>query len=144
MHRYFINTIMLLLLATAVLSCSPGMAFDMMEEADSIGRQFPVEISGHVTDIDTGEALEEIRITVHANKDGETFQTKTVYTGNDGKFSIVLQFDSYATTIVAIADDLNGKYAASKHEILVSWNEIYSVEGVFRINGCDFHLKKNE
>ncbi len=142
MHRYLLNILLLLLSATAVLSCSAS--FDMnMNEIGSAGKLFPIEISGQATDIDTGEAIEDIRITVHANENGNTFLTKTTYTGNDGKFSLSLSFENYATTFVAIADDLNGIYESGTHEMLVSWNAVYNIDqGMFIIKGCDFLLKK--
>ncbi len=143
MKRVIINIISLLLLTTAVLSCSAGLAFDVDDPGMAAPKMFPIEITGEVRDIDTGEALEDIRITVHANEEGETFMTKTTYTGNDGKFSITLAFDNYATTLVAIADDQKGVYESSIHEMLVSWNAVYNIDkGVFIIKGCDFMLKK--
>ncbi len=146
--RNIIHIIILLLSSTAVLSCTAEIAFDnsVMASGDRYdgSQAFPIVITGTVTDADTGKTLEDIRITATAKDEkGNELLTQKAYTGNDGKFTLRLSFEHDKTTIVAVADDQSGTYAGSTHEMMVSGNSIYNIEeGVFYINGCDFHLKK--
>ncbi len=139
--RNIIHTFILLLSATAVLSCSA--AFDIESSYDA---GYPLEISGTVTDADTGAPLEEIRINVQAIHQETVLHTKTVYTGDNGKFTVFLAFDNFEdpTIFVATAGDKDGKYRTGRHEMIISRNAVYNIDkGVFYIS-CDFHLQKAE
>ncbi len=150
MRNVIQHIIILLLSATAVLSCTAELAFndsamapDDRYESDH-ANGYPIVITGTATDADTGKPIEDIRITATAKDDkGNELLTQKAYTGNDGKFTLRLSFEHSKTTIVAVADDQSGTYASSTHEMMVSGNSIYNIEeGVFYINGCDFHLRK--
>ncbi len=146
MRNVIINIFMLLLSATAVLSCSVGI---MNEPAMNPGamEQY-ITVTGSASDIETGSPIEEIKITLHASEnfaDGQSFLTyKSSYTDNNGKFSINMGPFTSATSFTLSAEDPNGIYERATHDIpLVTWDFDYNIsEGTFFVNGCDFHLKK--
>ncbi len=151
--KNIINTLMLLLFATAVLSCSVNMAYDRdpapeLPESDYAG--FQIMVTGTVADRDSSPAtpLEEIRITLKATENSNDGQpkvsTKTAYTDNKGKFTINMSGFLNPTAFTVTAEDMKGIYETGTHNIpLVTWENNYNMYGAtFFVNGCDFHLKK--
>ncbi len=132
----------LLLFATAVLSCS-------VKDFDKIpGEELSITVTGTASDIDTGLPVEEIKITLHSSEDvvenDKVISEKSVYTDNDGKFTIMMSGFSEPSSFTITAEDSNGIYESDIHEIpLVTWESEYNVSGgMFFVNGCDFYLKK--
>ncbi len=149
--RKFTHIILLLLLATAVLSCSVGLSFEMdMNPPENHGNPFSLTVSGTASDVSTSLPLEEIKITLHAaepvSENDEYIYKTSAYTNNKGKFSIKMDGFTHPTSFYITAEDPNGIYDSAKHEIpLVSWDSNYNMsDNVFFINGCDFFLKKSE
>ncbi len=146
MRYVIINIFMLLLSATAVLSCSVGMLNE--PEMNPGPMEQYITVTGSASDIETGEPIEEVKITLHAAEkftDDSSFLTyKTTYTDNSGNFSINMGPFMSAASFTISAEDPNGVYENATHEIpLVTWDFDYNIsEGTFFVNGCDFHLKK--
>ncbi len=135
---------MLLLFATAVLSCSVIMNDAMAPGTDELS----VTVTGTASDIVSGVPIEEIKIILHCSDEvvekDEPIIEKSAYTDDSGKYSIRMSGFSKPVSFLVIAEDPNGVYEPSVLEIpLVDWDSDYSVEnGTFFVNGCDFHLKK--
>ncbi len=140
MRKYIIHILMLLLSATAVLSCDVGMNHDM----NMNGGAHTITVIGTASDIDTGKAIEEIKITLNASEEGNNPANKSAYTDNQGKYTISMSGFTKPAKFTITAEDPKGIYGSSTHEIsLVKWDFTYSSEdGNFFVNGEDFYLKK--
>ncbi len=129
---------LLLLCATAALSCSAGLEFDMSDA--KIERS--ITVIGTASDIDTKKPIEEIKVTLHpAHSD---IESKSSYTDNQGKFTITIDGFTKPTSFTISAEDPKGIYESSTHEIsLVTWDLNYSSpDGNFFVNEEHFYLKK--
>lgn len=138
------NIFILLLLSTAVLSCS----MEIMGENQVSDEELEILISGTASDIQTGEPLEEIKITLHAaefgGKDNVNLVSKTTYTDNTGKYSVSAKGFTYITTCLVTAEDLNGVYSDSSQEIMVTWTAPNMQGNTFFVNEINFYLERNE
>ncbi len=143
-----IHMFILLLFSTAVLSCSAEMLFDgdmaAPGAADEAG--FSLNVSGTVSDTDSRQPLEDMKITVTAreNASDEKITTKTGYTDNLGRYIIQIGGFRSPTSFSIKVEDPTDVYKTFEHYIpMVSWNSDYNMENnVFYINECDFFLKK--
>ncbi len=110
----------------------------------SEGLYFQMAISGRVSDLETGEGLPYMKIVVETyQNDNEAYPPKTAYTNDQGDFTV--RFDGYKrpTSVIATAIDSDSLYIPDRREILISWNDKYNIhDGVYRLNGCDFYMKK--
>lgn len=151
MKKHLINIVILLLSATAVLSCSvinaePGSP-DIVPDADGT---WGLVISGTASDKNEAFPLEEMKITLHTaaiSEDAEeVLFTKTVYTDNRGGFTLEARGFTTPISCIIKAEDPNGIYASHTHEIpLITWDSSYNMmAGVYYINDCDFYLEKAE
>ncbi len=144
--RDIIHTFMLLLFATAVLSCDAGI----LKEASTTPTEdgYSITVTGTASDIESKLPIEEIRITLKAMEqaaDGKTRESEmSAYTDNSGKFAIVMSGFRSPTSFTIYAEDPQNIYQKATHEIpLVTWGYDYSYSGgTFFVNGCDFHLKR--
>ncbi len=145
MKKHIINILMLLLSATAVLSCSAGLAFDQVNPSQDSEMYFSLSISGSVTDIESGLPLEDMHITIYANQGEDNIYEKTAYTDNKGKFTIAWDGYRKPTSITAVAEDSKNVYSPGRHEMLISWDKNYNyIDGVFYIHDCNFYLQKKQ
>lgn len=150
-HILILNTMILLLVSTAVLSCSKA-ANDIEDIQCSTrpGEPYSLVISGSASDKDSSLPLEEIKITLTAvekpAKGRETSLEKTSYTGSNGLFTLKADGFRNPVSIVLTAEDPNGRYKTATHEIpLITWDSSYNMDGnSFFINECNFYLEKNE
>ncbi len=145
MYKHILKIFILLLSATAVLSCSAGP----MDMNDISGKERSITITGTASDIDTGRPIQDIRLTMYAlenDEDDNKFSTENTSTDNSGKFIIKMTGFKNPTSFMIRAEDPNGIYETGTHEIpLVKWSSSYNVShGTFYVNGCDFHLKRAE
>ncbi len=134
---------MLLLFATAVLSC------EHMDEVSPPGSDnLSVTVTGTVSDKETKRPVEEIRITLHSSdeiiENGKVISSKTVYSDNDGTFTVIMGGYSNPVSFIVMAEDPNGVYESVEIKLpLVTWESDYNVsDGMFYVNGCNFHLEK--
>lgn len=146
MNKLILNTLILLLASTAVLSCSHVyMDAEMPADADAL---LELSVSGTASDISTGQPLEEIKITIHAAEQPDGSETnlisKTAYTDNSGKFTISADGFRNQTTCMIIAEDPDGIYEDAIQEIKISWSSTSMLGNVFYVNDCDFYLEKKK
>ena len=145
MKRFISNIIILLLASTAVLSCSLNM--DIINDMTNADRDtYMLVVTGTASDLNTGEPIEEIKISLHAAEHGGsgegTLVSKTTYTDNSGRFSISAEGFKSETTCLITAEDPNGKYNKASQEINITWSNINMVDGTFYVNDCSFYLEK--
>lgn len=146
MRRHILNILILLLASTAVLSCSAGM----VNELESIKGQtgYKLVISGSVSDMESSEPLEDIRIVMRSVERTDEANPKefshTAYTDNKGTFTINIGGFSSPISVVLEAEDPNDMYKPARHEIpLITWDSDYNMDrGTFFINDCNFYLEK--
>ncbi|MBO5499593.1 MAG: hypothetical protein J5990_09395 [Bacteroidales bacterium] len=144
MKQFVINTIMLLSLAMAALSCS--MAPLDPGRYDGI---YTVVVSGAVSDKESTLPLEGIKITLNASEPfqiRETIRTMTVYTDNRGRFTLTAEGFTEKIFCTLTAEDVNSEYESVKQELNISWNGSSFDEhtGTFYVNDCDFYLEKKD
>lgn len=137
MHRLLkIFTFWLLSLA-AFCSCSKGP--EMTEGGIIV-------ISGTISDMDTKQPLEGVKILFTAYDSDEDFTLpvteQNVYTDSKGSYSIMASGFSTPVTCV-IVTEAEG-YAAVRKEVFVNWEgtSFDRVSNSFFVNECDFHLEK--
>ena len=137
---------MLLSVSMAALSCSEG-AFD---ETDSsrFHNGLTLVISGTVSDKETGNRMEGIRIRLYAAEDVEngegTAKAETTFTDSLGKFNISANGFSRPVTCTLIAEDPQENYDSQKQNLNISWSgtSYNSYIGYFYVNDCDFYMTK--
>ena len=144
MLKNVFNIFILLLVTTAVLSCSEGL----LSESQPSEEELEIVISGAVSDILTGEPLEDIKICLHAAEFGDNenvnLVSKTSYTDNSGKYTVSAIGFTYITTCLITAEDPNGKYADSSQEVMVTWTAPNMQGNTFYVNDINFYLERNE
>lgn len=141
MRKTIAHIIILLLATTAVLSCSTGFQMDV--PADTAG----IEISGAVTDGETGEPLDEIKITLTTaqRQDIHTGNIlKTAYTDNHGTFTIMAEGADGLRSCILIAEDPDGIYETASQTVNITWSESNMSQGIFYVNDIIFYLEKAE
>lgn len=142
MLKNVFNILILLLVSTAVLSCSA----EPMSEYQPSEEELEIVISGAVSDILTGEPLEEVKITLHAaefgGNDNVNLISKTTYTDNTGKYSVSAKGFTYITTCLVTAEDPNGEYVESSQEIMVTWTAPNMQGNTFFVNDINFYLER--
>lgn len=151
MKKHLINIVILLLSATAVLSCSASDAEPSSPDiAPDTDGTWGLVISGTASDKNEAFPLEGMKITLHTaaiteDAEDELF-TKTVYTGNRGGFTLEAKGFTTPISCIIMAEDPDGVYASYTHEIpLITWDSSYNMmAGVYYINDCDFYLEKAE
>ncbi len=152
--RIVFNILLLLLSATAVLSCSDGLMqkeeLPPYTEPGMDDFDYKIVVTGTASDFDTNPPmpLEEIKIILKAceqRSENYTIRTdKTAYTDNNGKFAVSMSGFKGPTSFTVNAEDPHGIYQGATHEIsTITWENNYNVtDGVFYVNGCDLYLKK--
>ena len=147
MNKLILNTLILLLASTAVLSCSMGPMMDAEAPMDE-NKPLMLSVSGTASDISTGQPLEEIKITIHAaeHPDGSiaNIVSKTTYTDRNGKFTISADGFTNQTTCLVTAEDPDGIYEGASQEIKISWSQTNMLDNVFFVNDCDFYLERKK
>lgn len=145
-RNIFKHILILLLSATAVLSCSEYLKADLDDPSDKEG--YAVVISGTASDMDTSIPIEEIRITLKAteklgNGKKKSYE-KSSYTDNNGVFTIEVEGFMNSISVDLKAEDPNGIYQSATHEIpMISWDSSYNMAGNrFFVNECSFYLEK--
>ena len=140
MHRLlYISTIWLLLVA-AFCSCSK---FDAQ-----IAEGASITISGNVSDISSGKALEDVRIQFLAydsrNMKGLPVTEQKVYTDSKGTYTISASGFASPVTCVIIAEGEG--YGSVRKEVFINWEgSSYDRESnTFYVNECNFHMERNE
>ncbi len=139
-----INILMLLLSATAALSCATTMEDMAIPEE---GMELSITVTGTTSDVETNRPIKGIKLTMYAleiDNYESLFTSETVYTDDSGKFIIKMTGFRNPASFRIKAEDPEGKYEAGLLEIpLVTWDSSYSFSnGTFYINECDFHMKK--
>ena len=149
MNRNILKNILILLLsATAVLSCSEDLTEDLYNPSYKEG--YAVVISGTASDMDTSLPIEEIRITLKATEelgnDRMKSYEKSSYTDNNGVFTMEVEGFTNPISVKLTAEDPNGIYQSATHEIpMISWESSYNMEGNrFYVNECSFYLEKKK
>lgn len=139
---------MLLLPATAALSCSDSLTEDLLPPSDQV--RYEVVISGTASDMDTSLPIEEIRITLNAteklgNGKKKSYE-KSSYTDNNGVFTMEVEGFTNPISVKLTAEDPNGIYQSATHEIpMISWESSYNMAGNrFYVNECSFYLEKKK
>ncbi len=136
MKKYIMNTLMLLLSVTAALSC----------DKERMPEECAITVTGTASDIITNLPIKEIKLTMYALENGnyEKISIQTAYTDYDGRFIIEMSGFRSPTSFTIKAEDPNGVYGISTHEIpLVTWSSSYNIsQGTFYVNECDFYMKK--
>ena len=144
MNKLILNTFILLLTTTAVLSCSAGPFF----ENANVETDLELSVSGTASDISTGTPLEDIKVTIHVAEHGQNqnmnLVSKTAYTDNNGKFTISAEGFTNETTCLITAEDPDGMYADASQEIKIQWSSVNMEGNVFYVNDCDFYLEKKK
>ncbi|MBR5273818.1 MAG: hypothetical protein IKU33_01080 [Bacteroidales bacterium] len=119
-----------------------------MSEYQPSEEELEIVISGAVSDILTGEPLEEIKISLHAAEFGDNenvnLVSKTTYTDNSGRYTVSAVGFTYITTCLVTAEDPNGKYADSSQEIMVTWTAPNMQGNTFYVNDINFYLERDE
>lgn len=138
-----------LLLASAGLwSCSAEMMSDedMAATADRC-----IFITGIVTDMDSGNKLEDIEIEFKAypQNNAETappVAVDQVYTNSEGIFTIICNGYHEPLLCVLVAKDAESLYESQTKQIMVTWSgPSYDHDSnMFVVNDCTFQLKKAE
>lgn len=147
MKRHILNILILLLASTAVLSCSIGMVNEI-ENVHGQTYSYKLVISGSVSDMESAEPLEDIRIVMRAveKTDGTSPEehTYTAYSDSKGTFTINIGGFDNPVSVELEANDPDGIYKPAKHEIpLITWDSSYNMNGdTFFINDCNFYLEK--
>lgn len=140
MKKFIANIFILLLSATAVLSCSAEM--DMPGDVVPVGA---IEVSGAVVDSSTGTPLDEIRITLttsESNAHENAVLVKTAYTGSNGLFTIMADGFEGRTSCILIAEDPEGIYESASQTVNITWSVNNVHQGIFYVNDVNFYLEK--
>lgn len=145
MKLLFVNTIMLLSVTMAALSCSKGPVNEINPEFDGT---YTVVVSGTASEKSTSTPLEGIKITLHAaepivNNSGE-IRTMTVYTDNRGRFTLTAEGFTREISCTITSDDMKGIYEYGRQDMKIYWKgSSYDARtGTFYVNDCDFYLEK--
>ncbi len=145
MHKYIIRAMVLLLAATAVLSCSAEMG--PLEDSDN--KEFSITVTGAVSDLETNKPIRDIQITMYAlesNDDESKLTISHESTDESGNFTINMTGFRNPASFTIKAEDPDGIYESSTHEIpLVKWTSSYNVSrGTLYVNDCNFYLSEDE
>lgn len=103
-----------------------------------------VIVTGSVSDIDTKEPVEGVKIIFAAFEadSSSPVATQNVYTDSRGIFNLRAEDISSAVRCMITADHID--YQNVTKEIIINWNSIsYDADnGIFYVNDCDFHLER--
>lgn len=130
---------------TAVSSCSEFSNPDLVigEKAKNLF------ISGVAVDINTGDPIEEIQVTLTATELYDSHEgrvvSKSTYTNNYGLFTIASEGFTKPLVCTVKAEDPNGIYLpATSQKVMVSWNGMAYDEAsnTFFVNECNFYMEK--
>ena len=147
MKRVVIYMLMLLLVSTAVLSCSKGL-FD--QDASAMPSENPraILISGSTIDSQSGSPLENITISFKAypynDPDAAPISAVEAYTSSKGTFTIQAAGASQKLLCVLVANDKEGIYESQTKQVIVTWRgtSYDRYNNIFIVNDCKFNLEK--
>lgn len=149
MKRTLIYILILLLSATAVLSCSVGIQ-DAMPPYDYEESPMSILITGTVSDMDSKAPLEGISVKFKAypddTSDSPSVVSDRVYTDNRGIFTIHTAAPEYPLLCVLVAEDENYVYDNQTRQIIVTWSgpSFDNHSNMFVVNDCNFSLTKKQ
>lgn len=129
-----------LLFIAAFCSCSKD-EFILLEQGRII-------ISGTVSNKDTNEAIEGVRITLNvfgdSRMDGTPVRESAVYSDSEGEYSIVI--DGIKTKVNCMIVTDHEQYKEQSTTIMVNWTGTSYDEKnhTFFVNDCDFHLENKQ
>jgi hypothetical protein len=138
----------LLLVSTAVLSCSMEFDSDVME-SDSALKGNKILLSGIVADED-GNPLEGISIQMlEYLANDETYSaisSAASSTDSDGFYTIYADGHTESMQCYVRAEDLEKKYESQTKMVLITWSgpSFDSESGIFVINDCNFIMQKKQ
>lgn len=133
--------ILLAIIAASICSCSKALLFE--DNSNGLnGNTGKLIINGIVTDSDTYSPIEGIQVSFQCSQ--ENFEKITVYTDNDGIYTIVATGFTETITGCVSVRDLDDVYWYASREIKVNWKgEAYDPEkSTFIVNDCNFSLPK--
>lgn len=106
-----------------------------------------IEISGAVTDGETGEPLDEIKVTL-TTAERQNIKPdnllKTAYTDNNGTFTIMAEGVEGLSSCILIAEDPDGVYETASQVVNITWTQANMLQGIFYVNDIIFYLEKAE
>lgn len=138
------NISIFLLIALCGLSCSRFLSDDSLLSGNGSHR---IILSGIVVDTDSGEPLEDIKITFSVLSEDDFVQsylTKIVYTDNEGFYGLDMEALPRKVRCSVTAEDSDAGYLKATQELNVFWSgpSFDPESGIFFVNDCNFQLIK--
>lgn len=131
----------LITFAAVLCSCSKALLFD--DNTNGLnGNTGKLIIKGIITDNSDFSTLEGIQVSFQCSQ--EDFEKTTVYTDNNGIYTIIANGFTQSITGCVTAKDPDERYSSASREINVNWKgEAYDpVTSTFVVNDCNFMIQK--
>lgn len=153
MARILSHIATLLLMATAVSSCSAGTfepSIDGSPESEGISKERSILITGVVSDNSTSALLEGISINIKVypqdDPSASPIASEEVYSDNRGIFIAETPGADIPLLCVLTAEDKEGTYESHTKQIIVSWDSpsFDRAANMFIVNDCNIRLNRTE
>lgn len=147
MKRTILNIMLMLLAATAVLSCSKG-DFDVALDSASPSSERSILITGSATDSQTGTGIENIMISFKAYQYEDSGDTplisEDIYTNSNGIFTLHTDGTDQPLFCILTASDAEGIYETQTKQVIVTWSgtSFDRHNNMFVVNDCTFIMTK--